>query len=186
MHLVFIALGIIGLGMFLLGLKWTINSITKKEIVQFNINEGEKVFQISKKGTFSICIIGGGFVVGSDGFRTIIEHLNTSKKIFPIENTIKYKFRKNRKLGVEYAQFRTDEIGEFMIKLQNVQHLIIKPSILGSKRSFQQKLPTDLILVLIKESISTSKKLFSIIFVVLGANMAIWGFILTFMPELIK
>jgi len=185
MQLIPIAIGIIGLGMFLLGIKWMIISMSKKDIINFNINDTQKEFKIEKEGFFSICIIGGGYVDGSNGFRIIIENTTTSKKIYPTEKTMKYRFRKNWKLGVEFSQFKVNEPGKYLIVIQNIQSLIIKPSMLRSKRFFQKKLSTEFIEVLIKESTSTSKKILSIVFLIVGGNMTLWGFVLTFMPEMV-
>ena len=111
---------------------------------------------------------------------------STLEKIYPIENIIKPRFTHNWKLGVEFSQFRIDKIGKYTIKIQNAENLIVKPSMIFSIRYFQKELSTDSIQILIKESISTTKKFLSIIFLILGLNMAIWGFILSFIPEILN
>ena len=57
---------------------------------------------------------------------------------------------------------------------------------LVSKRLFQKKLPIEKIDIIVKETSSSSKFIIGLLMVVFGFNIAGWGMILAFNPQVFK
>jgi hypothetical protein len=184
MQILFIVLGLIGLTMTFFGAKWTFKSFKSKEIIGFPLNELEKEFEIIKPGLFTLCIIGGGYVNNTGSFRALVKRKENQKVIDLKENFMKPRFRKNWKMGVEYLQFKISNSGLYNVEIENAEDLIVKKSMLKTKQIFQSRLPIENIEVSIKETIPIGKKLFGIIFLVLGVNMSAWGIMLGINPDL--
>lgn len=178
-------MGLIGLTMLFFGLKWSLKSFKSKKIIEFPILDSVKEFEIINPGLYSFCIIGGGYVHNSEGFKTLISNVGSQKSIDLEENIIKPRFRKNWKMGVEYLQFKINNIGNYKIEIQNPEKLIVKKSMLKTKQIFQSNQLMENIEILIKETIPVKKKLFGILFLVLGVNMSAWGIMLTLNPSLL-
>lgn len=170
--------------MIFFGAKWTFKSLKAKEIIGFPLAEREKEFEIKNAGLFTLCIIGGGYVNNSGSFRVQIKGKDNQRTVYLKENFIKPKFRKNWKMGVEYLQFNISNYGLYKVEIGNPEDLIVKKSMLKIKRMFQSPLPIENIEILIKETVPISKKLFGIIFLVLGVNLSAWGIMLGINPDL--
>ncbi len=91
------------------------------------------------------------------------------------EKTIKYKFHHKGRLATEFYHFEVENTGKYNIKFRNVQDLEMKESMLVSKRLFQNRLNSNEISIIVKETQNSLKKLAAIIFVVLGLNIAALG-----------
>ncbi len=184
MQIIFIILSLIGFTLTFFGVKWTYRSFKAKEIVGFPLIMKEQEFEISKPGLFALCIIGGGHVKNSGNFRVLIINTIDQKVIDLKENFMKPRFRKNWKIGVEILNFKVSNSGHFKVQIENAEDLIVKKSMLITERFFQSSLSIRNIEVMIKETIPVSKRLFGIIFLVVGVNMSAWGVMLGFNPEL--
>lgn len=184
MQALFIVFGIIGLIMIFFGAKWTWKSVKAKEIVNFPFIESKKEFEIKNIGLFSLCILGGGSVNNSGCFQVQIKDRDNQRIVELKENTMKPRFRKNWKMGVEYFQFKISKNGWYKIEIKNPKDLVVKQSTLKIKQVFQYPVPTESLEVLIKETIPNSKKLFGILLLVLGVNISAWGIMLGINPHL--
>lgn len=181
MQILFLVLGLI---LTFFGVKWTFKSFKGKEIIGFPLSELKKEFEIIKPGLFTLCVVGGGYVDNSGNFRTLVMRKDNQKIIELKENILKPRFRKNRKMGVEYLQFKISHVGLYKVEIENAEDLVVKKSMLKTKQVFQSPLSVEKIEISIKETIPISKKLFGIIFLVLGVNMSAWGIMLEVNPEL--
>ncbi len=166
------------------GVKWTLKSFKTKEIICFPLNEKEKEFEIINIGLFTFSVLGGGYVNNSGNFLATIKSKDNQKRIDLKENYIKTRFRKNWKIGVEFLQFKISNTGFYKVEIKNPEDLIVKKSMLKIKQIFQSPLPVENIEILIKETIPTRKKLFGIIFLVLGVNLSTWGILLGISPDI--
>jgi hypothetical protein len=97
---------------------------------------------------------------------------------------MKSRIRKNWKVRVEYLQFKISRAGLYKVKTENVEDLIVKKSMLKTKHVFQSPLRIENIVASIKKTIPISKKLYGIIFLVLGVNMSAWRITLGINPKL--
>ncbi|KKN91414.1 hypothetical protein LCGC14_0217470 [marine sediment metagenome] len=162
--------------MVFFGAKWLLRS---KAIVKLPIAEKIKNFTINRSGLYSVCILGGGYLKTSVGFKILISKSNSQEKIRLKENFLKWRFRKNREIGVEYLHFEIENIGEYHIEIQNPENLTVKKS----RSILQSDKPIQSVEILIKESVSVAKKLFGVIFLVLGVNISFWGIMLAINPN---
>lgn len=170
--------------MIFVGAKWTFKLFKAKEIIVFPLIELKKEFEIKKPGLYTLCIIGGGYVKNSGSFRALVKCKDTQEIIDIKENFIQPRFPKNWKMGVDYLQFKISNYGIYKVEIENAKDLIVKKSMLKAKQIFQSPLPVENIEISIKETIPIGKKLFGIVFLVLGVNMSAWGIMLGINPEL--
>ncbi|SFU65406.1 hypothetical protein SAMN05216480_111123 [Pustulibacterium marinum] len=184
MQILFIVLGFIGLTMTFFGVKWTVTSFKAKEISCFPFNNLKKEFEIKRPGQYTLSIIGGGFVGNTSNFHISVKTKDHQKIVDYEENFMRPRFRKNGKIGVEYLQFKISDSGLYKVEIENPEDLIVKKSIVKTKQFFQAPLAVENIEISIGETIPISKKLFGIIFLVLGVNISVWGIILGINPQL--
>ena len=184
MQILYIILGVIGLTMTFLGAKWSIKSFRAKEIINFPITHFKKDFEIIKPGLYALCIVGGASVNDAGNLRILIKHKDDQHVVELKEHLIKPRFRKKGKIGVEYLQFKILHSGRYQIELKNIDNLIVKKSRLTAQQIFQSPLSFENIEISIKETITIGKKIFGIIFLVLGINASFWGIALSIYPNL--
>ena len=148
-----------------------------KVIAEFMlVSEGKNVFLNSKK-RYSLCFLGAGFV--SDKGKIIVELKSTEGKLIPLHKTLpNYRFRRNGTIGLEYWYFNIEKDGIYNLNFVNINDLIIKDSMLISKRIFQKNRRAEDLKILLKESISIRSRLLAIICLVIGINALLWGILI--------
>ena len=183
MQLLFICLGLVGIGMTALGIKWVYKSNFSKTIVRFPISKLTQEFRIETPGLYSINIVGGGSVRNKGHFKMRIVDVKNGHNITIKDNFIKPRMRLDWKMAVELSQFEIYDPGHYRIDIEGLDGLVVKKSMLFVKNRFHS--PEDLknIEVWIKETISNLQKVLGIIFLVFGANLSIWGILLGIYPE---
>lgn len=82
------------------------------------------------------------------------------------ENSTKWRFRKNGEMFIEHSIFNISETGNYNIKAE-----LLKPN--------QEQ--NDLIII--KETVSITKKILGILFLVFGVNGSFWGIMLSINPN---
>jgi hypothetical protein len=180
MQLVFLLIGIIGLIMFIFGIKILIEYLRNKISSELKLTENEINFE--KVGIYSICVVGGGYANNLGTFEAKITHNET--EINTIEKQLKFKFHYKGRLATEFYMFRIEFPGMHKISIKNIEDLEVKESMLFSKRLFQKKLPIEKIDLIIKETSSSSRFIIGLIITILGINIATWGFIFAYYPQL--
>ena len=183
MQILFIVTGIIGLTMFFFGVKWFLKSFNSKEIIEFPFLDNHKEFEIKNTGLYTIQILGAAQITNSGQFTIRLINKDNQKNIALKDYFLKPRFRKNWKIGIEYLHFKITESGNYIIKLENQNSFVAKKSMLKINSPFQQNKPSNNLKIIIKEAITPSKKLLSILFLVLGVNISFWGILLTINPN---
>ena len=107
MQIIFLLIGIIGLVMFVFGIKTLIKNYRNEIISELKLTENEINFQ--KIGTYSICIVGGGYANNLGNFETQITHNET--KLNTIEKNLKFKFHYKGRLATEFYSFEIENLG---------------------------------------------------------------------------
>lgn len=181
-YLIFIG-GLVGVGMFIYGVKILYKIYTTKDILQFNLNDNLNKIIIYKEGYYSINLI-GGFGIISNPLNVIINSLNEKEKIVVTSNSRNYTFLKKWKRAIELYQFEIKSIGEYEVSIKNYEKLILKKSQLKIYQFFEKKQKISNIKVLIKETVPNSIKIKGIICLTLGANIGAWGIILGINPQI--
>ena len=168
--------------MFFFGGKILLQKYRSKIIGELKITENEINFE--KSGLYSICVVGGGYANNQGSFEAIIT--NNETELDTIEKDLKFKFRHKGKLATEFYQFEIENPGIHKIVFKNVEDLEVKESMLVSKRLFQKKSPIEKIGFIVKESSSSTKFIIGLLMTVFGFNIAGWGIILAFNPQIFK
>jgi hypothetical protein len=70
-------------------------------------------------------LVGGGYIDNPASFRIRLIHQASQNQIDVKENIIKPRIRKNWVMGIEYLQFRISQEGEYILKLENPEELIV-------------------------------------------------------------
>ncbi len=177
MQLTFIFIGIIGILLLVYSIRILIKSSKNKLVAEFTLDSESKEIQLNSNVLYSLCFLGAGFIDNQGKFGAELKsesgNLIKLNKTFP-----NYRFRKNGKLGLEYWHFEIDKSGKYILTFENLNDLIAKHSMLISKRMFQKKINTNNLKILLKETISTKNRLFSIVGLVIGVNALIWGILI--------
>ena len=176
-------MGAVGLTMLFFGIKWSIQSVRPKAIVQFSLGDKEQNFVFSDEGLYTFCVLGAGYI-NTGEFEVRLSNQASKNEIEMLENFMKPRFRKDWKIGVEYLNFRIKIPGEYKLELINPESLTAKKSMLKAKQLLKSPIPATNLEGMIKKTIPISKKLFGIIFLVLGVNMSAWGIMLGINPNL--
>jgi hypothetical protein len=182
MQIIFLLIGIIGLVMFFFGVKMLIEKYRDKIISEIKLTENEIKFE--KVGLYSICVVGGGYANNMGNFKVKIA--NDGTELNTIEKHLKFKFHHKGRLATEFYQFEVENPGIHKIIFKNIEDLEVKESMLFSKRLFQKKLPIEKIGLIVKETSSSTNFIIGLLMTTLGLQIAVWGMILAFNPELIK
>ena len=177
MQLTFIFIGIIGILLLIYSIRILIKSSKNKLVAEFTLDSESKEIQLNSTGLYSLCFLGAGFVDNRGKFDAELKAENGNliklNKTFP-----NYRFRKNGKLGLEYWNFEIDKSGKYILTFENLNDLIAKHSMLISKRMFQKEISPNNLKILLKETISTKNRFFSIVGLVIGVNALIWGILI--------
>lgn len=184
MQILFLLVGILGLAMFYFGTKILIKKYRSKTIGKINFSENPSEINIEKTGSYAVCIVGGGYANNNGDFDLYISNDGNQLDVF--EKQMKFKFRYKGKLATEFYQFEIENVGKYKFEFKNIADLEVKESMLVSKRMFQNKLPINNIEIVIKETSSTSKFIIGLLMTVFGFNIAGWGVILAFNPQLYR
>ena len=182
MQIIFLLIGIIGLVMFFFGGKILIEKYRNKIISELKLAENEINFE--KVGSYSICVVGGGYANNLGNFEAKIT--NNGTELDTIEKQLKFKFHHKGRLATEFYQFEVESPGIHKIIFKNIEDLEVKESMLVSKRLFQKKLPIEKISIIVKETSSSSKFIIGLLMTIFGFNIAGWGIILAFNPQVFK
>ena len=103
-----------------------------------------------------------------------------------MEKQLKFRFHHKGKLATEFYQFDVENPGIHKIIFENIEDLEVKESMLVSKKLFQNKLTIEKIGIIVKETSSSSKFIIGLLLTIFGFNIAGWGIILAFNPQIIK
>lgn len=182
MQIIFLLIGIVGLVMFFFGGKILIEKYRNKIIAELKLTENDINFE--KKGLYSICIVGGGYANNLGNFDAKIT--NKEIELDTIEKPLKFKFYHKGRLATEFYQFEVENPGIHKIIFKNFEDLEVKESMLISKRLLQRKLPIEKIGIIVKETSSSSNFIIGLLMTVFGFNIAGWGIILAFNPNIFK
>jgi hypothetical protein len=161
MQVIYLLVGIISFIMMFYGAKWLLRY---KTVFSFLVSTGGKQFAIKKRGTYSICIKKSHFGKAFK-YNFLITKGSGQNKLESKENFLKWSFRKKGKMFVEHTLFKVSEIGNYTIKAE-----LLKPN--------QDQ--NDLIII--KETVSITKKILGILFLVFGVNGSFWGIMLFINP----
>lgn len=183
MQILFLLMSFVGMILLFFGVKWIVKLFQLKDVVEFPIVEGIKEFEINKTGLYAVCIVGGAYIKYSEGFNIQILNVQNGKQLDLKENSLKPIFRKKVGTGVEYLQFNIQHIGRYKIEIHHAEKLIVKKSMLKIKQLFPSQ-SLDSIEILIQGKMPVGEYISGIVFLVLGANMALWGVILGINPNL--
>ncbi len=163
--------------MLIYSIRILIKSIKNKQLAEFNLDSESKIIELNSNGLYSLCFLGAGFIDNQGKFNAELKSENGNlvqlNKTFP-----NYRFRQNGELGLEYWNFQIDEIGKYILTFKNLTDLIAKKSMLSSKRLFQKNIKSDSLKILLKETMPTKNRFFSIIGLVIGINAVIWGILI--------
>ncbi|MFI0427927.1 hypothetical protein [Mariniflexile sp. HMF6888] len=182
MQVIFLLIGILGLVMFIFGIKTLIKKYRSKTIAELNLTENPSEINIKKAGTYAVCIVGGGYANNKGDFDL---HITTNgNQLDVLKKQIKFKFRHKGKLATEFYHFEIENIGKYKFEFKNIADLEVKESMLLSKKMFQNKLPVNNVGIVIKETSSNSKFIIGLLMAVFGFNITAWGIILAFNPQL--
>ena len=182
MQIIFLLIGIIGLVMSFFGGKMLIEKYRNKIISELKLTENEINFE--KIGSYSICVVGGGYANNLGNFEAKIT--NNGSELDTIEKQLKFKFHHKGRLVTEFYQFEVENPGMHKIIFKSIEDLEVKESMLVSKRLFQKKLPIEKIGIIVKETSSSSKFIIGLFMTISGFNIAGWGIILAFNPQVFK
>ena len=182
MQILFLLIGLIGLVLFFLGVKMLVEKYRNKIIGELKLTENELNFE--QTGLYAICIVGGNYATNLGKFEVKITSNGIELDTF--EKQLKFKFYHKNRLATEFYQFEVLHTGIHKIIIKNIEDLVVKESMLVSKRLFQKKLPIEKIGIIVKETLSSANFIVILLMVVLGINIAVWGIILAFNPHLIK
>ncbi len=169
MQVLFILMGIVGLTMLFVGIKWSIESIRPKPLVRFPLSERTQEFELKDEGLYAFCILGSRFVGYPSSYTSSLSNMENEEKIKLVQNFLKPKFRVGWKIGIEYQNFKIRKPGKHKLVLGD-------PNFLRGNSSNLEGM--------IKKTVTVTKKLFGIIFLVLGMNMSAWGIMLGINPNL--
>jgi hypothetical protein len=175
-------IGIIGLAMFLIGGKMLIKKYKGKIIGELKLFNNLNEINFEKTGLYSICVVGGGYINNLGSFEAKIT--NNGNEIETFEKQMKFKFYHKGKLATEFYHFEIENLGIHKFIFKSSEDLEVKESMLVSKRLFQNKLPIEKIEILVKETSSGSKFIIGLLMTIFGFNIAGWGVILAFNPQL--
>ena len=99
--------------------------------------------------------------------------------MIPLHKTLlNYRFKRNGTIGLEYWHFNIEKDGIYNLNFFNINDLIIKDSMLISKRIFQKNRRAEDLKILLKESISIKSRLLAIVCLVIGINALLWGILI--------
>lgn len=148
-----------------------------KHLPEFTLDSDTKLIDLKSNGLYSLCFLGAGFIDNRGKFNAELKSENGNliklNKTFP-----NYRFRHNGELGLEYWNFEINQIGKYSLTFKNLADLIAKKSILSLKKNVSENIKTDSLKILLKETISTKNRIFSIVGLVIGINALIWGILI--------
>ncbi|MFT5753774.1 MAG: hypothetical protein ACI924_000994 [Flavobacterium sp.] len=172
MQIIFIISSFIGIVLAFFGGKILLKIKNQKTISELDLTEKTNLVTFSKKGDYSLNIVGGGYVKNINNFSILINYNNNLIKV--LERKPKKRFFYKGKLTTEFKQFEIRNIGEHKIEFENINDLEVKDSMLFSKRMFQKRKNTSEIGILIKETSPSLNYLLGLILVIFGLQI---GFI---------
>jgi hypothetical protein len=166
--ILFCSVLVLTLIMIYFGIKFLIKFLKAKEIISFPVQENEISFHIPKKGRYSLCILGGTAV---NNLSVNIYSAVTSKFVVLTESFLKYKFNRSGKLGTTYLDFDIYEKGEYLLKVNNIDSLSVKMSMLKSVAMFESNVHRDRIVLLIREYSSPLHFIYSLLLLITGLGL---------------
>ncbi|WP_405292659.1 hypothetical protein [Algibacter sp. Ld11] len=174
MQLTFIFIGIVGILLLIYSIRILIKSSKNKQVAEFALDSEIKLIELNSTGLYSLCFLGARFLDNKGKFSAELKSENGNviklNKTFP-----NFPFTQNGERGLEFWNFEISEKGKYILTFKNLTDLIAKESMLISKRMLQKNIKPESLKILLKETIPTKNKVFSIIGLVLGVNAMIWG-----------
>ncbi len=101
------------------------------------------------KGQFDLFIIGGFFIKANQNFKINIFNNDTNEQIILRKKCINFKFIDGKR-ALNYFDFKIETQGNYEISIENFDDLIVKKSMLWSKRIFQRAIDLNKIEIMIE------------------------------------
>lgn len=170
---------LIGFVLIAYSIKILLKSGSINPITAFKFENASHEFEVEKPGYYSISILGAGFV--REVQRAIIKlTLNNGDTLEVEVNKIAPRFSKENRIGIEYWGFSTSNIGRYFITFSNMEHVEAKSSMLRSKRLFESPIDHSKLKIIIHQSIQPFHKLISIVSLILGVGLVLFGILVGF------
>ncbi len=177
MKLLFIFIGLLGLILLIYSIIILYKMSRTKKIVEFPLDSETRSLELNATGLFSICILGAGFTHNRGSFSAELKTEN-GRLIKLNQDLYGYRFRQKGVIGLEYYHFKINETGKHTLVFKNLKDLSAKKSMLYSKRIFQKEIDSKFLKIIVKETVTTTNRMFSIIGLVVGTNALAWGILL--------
>lgn len=104
------------------------------------------------KGKYDLFISGGYFYHNNGSFRVRISNVLNNQKI-PIESTRRRKGNHNGTLRTaQYGAFQLPSDGEYVIRIENPNDLIVKRSMLFSVNLFLPAIPANKVFIVVRRN----------------------------------
>ena len=143
----------IGILLILLGLYWLYKlTINNKPVLFFNFTDNEKSVYINNIGNYAVSTVKGRFITIQKGFKISIKNSYINKSnVVSKELKIRNKTYNKWHIGVEFLKFNISEQGQYTIKVENPNNLIVKePRFFTKSRVLDIIEPNDVELALEK------------------------------------
>ncbi|WP_395057899.1 hypothetical protein [Flavobacterium sp.] len=163
--IVIVLLFIFSVILFFLGLRFSAIFFKSKEIIQFTLVEDENIFQINTDGKYSVCIVGGGSI---ENFNITIKSIENGNLLETKETFFKARFMKNGGVGTVFYDFYVAEVGDYSLKVECINNLSVKTSMLKSISSIEKRKAINEISILIKEYSSPYHFILGLVFSIIG------------------
>lgn len=156
---------ILSIVLIFIGINFFNTYFKSKEIIHFKLYKDHSIFKINKLGRYSVCIIGGGAI---ENFHITIRSIKNSDLLQIKESFLKARFSKNAQIGTAYYDFYVLEVGEYLIKIESIDQLSVKHSMLRLISSFETKTAISNISILIKEYYSPYRFVIGLVLQIIG------------------
>jgi len=185
MTTIFILMGVVSLGLTILGGFWLLQFHRLKTIHESRLEDEKSEFEISQTGRFAINIVGGWGIKNLECMNPILTRNGSQTTISLKPIFLKPQFFHNGKRARECFSFEIFEPGQFLIKLGETSSLDVKKSSLFLMSLVESDIPHEKLNILIRQSIPPLKLMLGIFFLVIGANLSGWCFLLVMNPNLL-
>jgi len=152
------------LGIIYFGVRKIMRYYNAKEICTLKISDTNVKFDIFNRGAYSISIVGGGAI---KYFSPIIS-TDSNLAVEVNEIFFKHKFYKNGKLGVTQYYFMAENSGSYNFKVNNIDNIAVKPSMLKSLSYFEKNVDSKNLYIVIREYVSPVTYIVGLLFSFIG------------------
>jgi len=177
MELIFKFIGFTGLILTISSLLIWYKQSRKRVIYEFDFKDSINELKLKSNETYAICVQGAGFIQNKD----FLKIKNRNGELIKLRNPIpKYRFRRKRKMSIEYLYLRVNNSGLYSLLIENSETVIAKKSMLFVERYFQPKINYSNLKILIKEVVRMEYRIYAIFGLILGVNATVWGIFIGF------